>query len=400
MIKKLWWQNKNRTVQLNQNQDGPPDFEEVIKNLFSRKKPNPQNDKKGSNKGPTHIRPPGGGKGVASMILLVVVVFAVIWGVSGIFIVKEGEQAAVLRFGRYVQTVGPGFHWYPRLIETVYEQSVDQVKTVSLSREMLTSEENIASVAFTVNYRISDLKDYLFNVVNSQQMLNQALDAAVRQVIGQSTLDSIISVDRLQITKEVQTELEYLLKDYKTGIAIVSVNMQKATAPDPVKAAFDDVIKAREDRNRSINKAQSYANKVIPQANGQSARILDTAKAYKEKLILQAQADVAQFNAILPEYVKAPKIIEKQIYLTTMQNVLSNNRLYVVDGSGNNNLFMPDVTSAAQAGSLHALANSLPNQTSSAKPLNTTSTSSTPMNQQMWVRWAEANKSSSNGGNY
>ncbi|MCF6776937.1 FtsH protease activity modulator HflK [Thiotrichales bacterium 19X7-9] len=399
MIKKLWWQRQNRTVQLNQNQDGPPDFEEVIKNLFSRKKPNPQKDNKNSNKGPTRIKPPGSAKGVGSMILLVILLIAVIWGISGIFIVKEGEQAAVLRFGRYVQTVGPGFHWYPRFIETVYEQSVDQVKTVSLSREMLTSEENIASVAFTVNYRISDLKDYLFNVVNPQQMLNQSLDAAVRQVIGQSTLDSIISVDRLQITKEVQTELERLLKDYKTGIAIVSVNMQKATAPDPVKAAFDDVIKAREDRNRSINKAQSYANKVIPQANGQSARILDTAKAYKEKLILQSQADVAQYNAILPEYVKAPQIIEKQIYLTTMQNVLSNNRLYIVDGSGNNNLFMPDITGIKSSGNYTRppMTHATSNQTTA----KTASTSSLPMNQQMWVRWTEANKSSSgNGGNY
>ncbi|MCF6808064.1 FtsH protease activity modulator HflK [Thiotrichales bacterium 19S9-12] len=388
MIKRLWWYRRNKLIQLNQKDDGPPDFEDVIKNLFSRKKTNQRPNRPGNN---SSFGPPKGTKSFGSLTGIIIGLVVVIWGLSGIFIVKEGEQAAVLRFGQYVETVGPGFHWYPRFIETVYEQSVDQVKTISLDREMLTSEENIASVAFTVNYRISNLKNYLFNVVSPQQALNQALDAAVRQVIGQNNLDSIISVDRLQITKDVQIELERLLKDYKTGINIVSVNMQKSTAPDAVKAAFDDVIKAREDRNRSENKAQSYANKVIPVANGKSARILDEARAYKEKLILQAQADVAQFNAILPEYQKAPNIIEKQIYLTTMQNVLKDNRLFIVDGTGNNNLFVPD--------SGYSIPYALPkttlgsdNTSNQSNSSSVSNTSKPPMSQQMWVRWMEANK--------
>lgn len=383
MIKKLWWQRKKVAIDLNQKQDGPPDFEDVIKNLFSRKKkkPNPSNFSGGS--GPSK----GNAKGVGALIALGAVVVVGVWGLSGIYIIKEGEQAAVLRFGEYVRTEGPGFHWYPRFVETVYEQSVDQIKTVSLSREMLTSEENIVSVAFTVNYRISNLKDYLFNVVDPTTMLNQVLDAAVRQIIGQSTLDNIISVDRTQITSEVKTEIEQLLKEYNTGIEIVSVNMQKATAPDPVKAAFDDVIKAREDRNHVINQAESYANKVIPVAEGRKARILDEAKAYKEKLVLQAQADVAQFNALLPEYNKSPNVIEKQIYLSTMQKVLQDNKVFIVEGDGNNNLFyMPGGLPTSTMPQYYAKPPMKGQTTSQA------SSDTVPMNQQMWMRWMEANK--------
>ncbi|MEM9243534.1 MAG: FtsH protease activity modulator HflK [Pseudomonadota bacterium] len=277
---------------------------------------------------------------IALLASLIIAFLAIVWAASGIYIVQPAEQGVVLRFGRYVRTVNPGFHWYPRFIEKAIVVNVDQVNTVDLSQLMLTQEENIVSVSFVVQFKIGNLQQYLFNVVNPVNSLQQILDSAVRQEIGQSKLDQILTTGRAQISNKILKTMNQLIERYQLGIVIRDVTMQPATAPEAVKVAFDDVIKAREDRARFENEAQNYANSILPNARGQAMRIMQEANAYKERVVLQANGDVAKFLALLPIYNQAPKTTMQRMYLTTMAGVFKNSDLYVIDGGkGNQNLF-------------------------------------------------------------
>ena len=327
---------------------GPPDLEKAIKNFLGGKKNKNNSGSSGNSKKPSH----SGDFNFPEFKWLVsffIIIAIVIWALSGIYIVKPPEEAAVLRFGKYIETVQPGLHWYPRFIEDIVTVNVDTVDTVTLDKEMLTSKENIVHVSFAVQYHVGDIKDYLFNTTGPKHLLSQALDSAVRQVIGQSELQNILTTSRQKITKQVRAELTALLNKYKVGIDINEVLMQPARPPEAVKDAFDDVIKAREDREKLQNEATSYANRVVPVAKGQAQRVLDEAQAYKERLILQATGDIAQFNELLPIYNTSPKIIESQLYFDTMQKVFMKNKIFLVEGDGNNNLFYLEDGSMSKA---------------------------------------------------
>ena len=240
-----------RDIQVSNQQDGPPDLDEMFKKMVGgiRKKTGP----KGANA-------EGGGSGASvskggfwGIVGLIVLILLVIWALSGIYIVQPAEQGVVLRFGKYQSTVGPGAHWYPRFIDSKYVVNTDAVRSLELNELMLTSEENIVSVQFAVQYRIGDLKNYLFNLINPEDSLRQIIDSAVREVIGTSKLDDILTIGRQKITQEIQVQINNLVKKYQNGIQIVDVKMQPAQAPEQVKAAFDDVIKAREDNQRLQN---------------------------------------------------------------------------------------------------------------------------------------------------
>ncbi len=374
---------------------GPPEIDKVFKNLFAI-----FSGKSGSRKKPTAAgRGNSTNRGLGFLIILVILVLAVIWAISGFFIVQPAERAVVLRFGKYLETLQPGPHWIPRFIDSRQVVNVDQVMTMALSDTMLTQEENIVDVSFAIQYRIANIKDYLFNVINPQNSLKQIVDSAVRQVIGTSTLDNILTVGRAQIANRVQQQIEKLTAKYRLGLEVTDVAMQPAKAPEQVKAAFDDVIKAREDNQRVQNEADAYANGIIPVAQGKAARILQEASAYQKQVIYKAKGQVARFNALVPIYQKYPKVTESRMYLDTMQQVLSNSRVTLVDtGDKGNSLFYIPV--AATGG--HVMTQSVPNVPSSKATEATTQTpiSSSSSNSQQssasmdamtrYLRWKEA----------
>lgn len=337
MIKKLkqrWFWSKNQ-------EQGPPDLEEMIKKFFGgKKKKDTSNDNesiysKNANKNkPTFEKLPVGkiAAGIGGLVVAA-------WVGFGFYVVQPAEQAAVLRLGKFSKMVEPGLHWYPIGIDKVFVENVQELKTTSLKRDMLTSEENIVHISFTVQYRIVDLQKYLFSNTNPIQLLQQALESAVRQVVGENKLEQILTTNRAVITQQVRKEMEGLLKTYKTGIYVSEVIMQPAQAPDAVKSAFDDVIKAREDREREQNEAEAYANRIIPVADGKAQRILDQANAYKQKVVLEAEGEIAQFEQLLPIYKKAPDIVMNQMYFDTISDVLQHNKIFLVDGDGAKNIF-------------------------------------------------------------
>ena len=279
---------------------------------------------------------------VKKIVISIIAAAVIIWGGSGVYVVQPAQQAAVLNFGKFSHIEGSGVHWHAPGIVSVIKKDVEVLNTVRLEKQMLTSEENIVHVSFTVQYRISDLEQYLFATNNPELILRQALESAVRQVVGENKLEKILTTSRTKITVEVKNELENLLSKYKTGIFVSQVIMQPAQAPVGVKSSFDDVIKAREDRERVQNEAQSYANKVVPIAKGGAQRILDEARAYQSKVVLDAEGSVASFSQLLPLYQQNPLIIESQLYYQTMENIFKNNKLYIIDGDGAKNLFYGD----------------------------------------------------------
>ena len=275
---------------------------------------------------------------IASLVLGVAFV---LWALSGIFIVDPAEQAVILRFGRYVQTVGPGPHWIPRMISSKMIVNVDRVSDYSYSAQMLTKDENLVSVALAVQYRIGDLQEYLFNVADPEESLQQATSSALRQVVGSTTLDQIITEGREAWGNSVHDALVQILAAYKIGIVIVNVSPQPARAPESVQDAFDDAIKAQEDEKRFKEQARAYEARVVPIAMGNAKRIREEAKAFAEQVVLQAKGETAEFLSLLPEYVKSPFVTGERMYIDAMQYVFMNSSKIIVDGKAGNLLYLP-----------------------------------------------------------
>lgn len=328
--------------------DQPPDLDEAlkqlqikIKKLFSNGKPKaggPSKFNKGGSGGASGVGMPEGSS-VAVILLVAAALF--LWALSGIFIVEPAEKAAILRFGRYVKTVGPGPHWIPRLISSKRVVNVDRVLDYSYSAQMLTQDENLVSVALVVQYKIADLESYLFSVADPIDSLKQATSSALRQVIGTTRLDEIITEGRDIWGANVQASLVSILKSYKTGIKVINVSPQPARAPENVQDAFDDAIKAQEDEKRFKEQARAYEARVVPISVGNAKRITAEAKAGAEQAVLHAQGAVAEFLALLPEYTRSPAVTSQRLYLETMQRVLSRSSTIVVDGKAGNLLYLP-----------------------------------------------------------
>ncbi|NQY43435.1 MAG: FtsH protease activity modulator HflK [Legionellales bacterium] len=312
--------------------DSPPDLDEVVKKLQAKFSKyfggGSDNYKKGSGKG---------GMAIASFSILGIV-FLVLWILSGIFIVGPAEEAVITRFGKYRSTVGPGLNWIPRFVDKYYIVDIQNVYDYSYNSSMLTQDENIASVEFAVQYRIDNPKDYLFNVVNPQESLQQALASALRHVIGHTDLGSILSTGRGEVRERVRQQLKKILSRYNTGLVLLDVIMQPATPPEKVKDAFDDAIKAQEDEQRYKHQAEAYERGVVPVAKGKAKRILEAANAYKSRRILSAQGEIARFNALLPEFKKYPKVTKERLYLDAMEKVLTDTKKIILDAKNSNNL--------------------------------------------------------------
>ncbi|MDP1602815.1 MAG: FtsH protease activity modulator HflK [Legionella sp.] len=323
----------------------PPDLDEALKRFQEKlKKALFGGSGQGTPGAPVSAK--SGGL-IASLVILIIFI---LWALSGIFIVDPAEQAAILRFGKYVETVGPGPHWIPRLIDSKIVVNVDRVSDYSYSAQMLTQDENLVSVSVAVQYRIGDLEAYLFNVADPEESLKQATSSALRQVVGTTTLDQIITAGREAWGINVQDSLIKILDTYKTGIIIVNVSPQPARAPENVQDAFDDAIKAQEDEKRFKEQAGAYKARVVPIAQGNAQRITAEAKAYAQQVVLRAKGEVAEFLAILPTYTLAPLVTSERMYLDSMQQILSKSSKVIVDGKAGNMLYLP----------LDKLASSLP----------------------------------------
>lgn len=312
-------------------QDGPPDLLQLFNKLF-KKRPARGGGSTPSGDNPPILRYIGIGAGV---------IFA-LWILLGIFLVSPAEEAVVLRFGHYVETVGPGPHWIPPLIDSEQVINVQQISTFSYEAEMLTKDENIVSVSLAVQYRIGNPEAYLFNVVDPIKALHQATSSALRQVVGEMTLDSVLTTGRQQLRDAVAKQLDKTLALYNTGLSVTDVTLQPVKPPEAVTAAFDDAIKAREDQQRYVNRAQAYARKVILTAKGQIARIKQSADAYEQSTVLQAKGETARFKALLRAYKDAPNVTEERLYLQSLSDVLSKTTNIVVSNSkGQNVLYLP-----------------------------------------------------------
>ena len=312
---------------------GPPDLDEAFRKLqeslnglFGGGK------KRGDDPG----RSGGGGFG---LLFVGLGLLAVVWLYSAIYVVDEQEQAVVLRFGKYHETVGPGLNIYFPPIDRKFQENVTRERAYSKQGAMLTEDENIIEVPLTVQYRVSNLQDFVLNVDQPEVSLQHATDSAVRHVVGSTEMDQVLTEGRELIATEVRERLQRFLDNYRTGITITQVNIQSAAAPREVQEAFDDVIRAREDEQREKNQAESYANGVIPEARGQAQRMLEEANGYRDEVIARAQGEADRFTKLVAEYRKAPEITRERLYIDTMQEVMSNTSKVLVTGDkGQNNL--------------------------------------------------------------
>lgn len=291
----------------------------------------------------------GGGGGsrndaaqAGALLALVLAVVGAIWFYLGIHVIDEKERAVVLRFGRFSEILDPGFNWNPPLIDTVVPVNVTQERQYDSSGMMLTQDENIVELPIKVQYNIADVKAFVLNVQNPEVSLGHAADSALRHVVGSSKLEQVLSEGRAQIADETRTKLQSYLDTYGAGIQIVTVTIQEAKPPREVKSAFDDVIKAKEDEERTKNEASAYANGVVPEARGRAQRTLEEAAAYRAKVVAEAEGEAQRFDKLVAEYRKAPEVTRERLYLDSVQRVLGNTQKVLVDVQGGNNmLYLP-----------------------------------------------------------
>jgi len=332
---------------------GPPDLDEVVRKLqdklgglFGGKKPGSGGSSSNGGGGG------GGGGGVFSAptgnfskktVGIILGVLFVGWLASGIYIIEPAERGVVLRFGAYAYTTEPGPHWHiPYPIESVIEVNVDALESLNHKASMLTKDENIVDVELTVQSKIGSPDLYLFQDQDPKKSLRDATETEVRTTIGGSKLDFILTEGRSAIADTIMTRVQSLMDRYKTGLIVTSVNMQPAKPPEQVKEAFDDAIKAREDKERLENKAEAYANEIVPQARGAAARIVAEAKAYRDKVIAESEGETSRFSAILAEYQKAPAVTRERLYLETMEQVLGESNKVLLDvEDGNSLMYLP-----------------------------------------------------------
>ena len=342
---------------------GPPDLDELWRD-FNRKlgglfgKPAPVrevNSGGAGGGGDGGFQPDMKSAGVGMGLILAVVLL--IWLSSGFFIVQEGQQAVITQFGKYKETVGAGFNWrLPFPIQRHELVFVTQIRSLDIGSDtvlkatglrdsaMLTQDENILDIKFAVQYRLNDARAYLFESKNPEAAVEQAADAAVREVVGKMKMDSALSEDRDQIAPQVRALMQTILDRYKVGIEVVAVNLQQGGVrpPEQVQAAFDDVLKAEQERERAKNEAQAYANDVIPRAVGSASRLKEEADAYKARVVAQAQGDAQRFRSVYAEYQKAPQVTRDRMYLDAMQQIFSNvTKVMVESRQGSNLLYLP-----------------------------------------------------------
>ncbi len=339
---------------------GPPDLDELWRD-FNAKLSGLFGNKNGGSQPPHNGGPNGAGgpdfKVARFGVGVIGAVVLAIWLSTGFFIVQEGQQAVITQFGRYHATVGAGFNWrlpYPfQRHELVF---VTQIRSVDVGRDnivkstglresaMLTEDENILEIKFAVQYRLTDARAYLFETKNPTDTVVQAAETAVREVVGKMKMDAAMSEERDQIGPRIRTIMQAILDQYKVGVEVVGINLQQGGVrpPEQVQAAFDDVLKAGQERERAKNEAEAYANDVVPRAVGAASRLKQEADGYKARIVAQAEGDAQRFKSLVGEYQKAPQVMRDRLYIDAMQQIYSNTTKVLVDTKqGSNLLYLP-----------------------------------------------------------
>ncbi|HMO48661.1 MAG TPA: FtsH protease activity modulator HflK [Rubrivivax sp.] len=359
--------------------DGPPDLDELWRD-FNRKLSGLFGGKGGlkPNRGGAERPPDGGGgpqfqpnlKSAGIGMGLIAGVVALVWLGSGVFIVQEGQQAVVTSFGRYAYTVDAGIQWrFPYPFQAHETVPVTQLRSVEMGRNtpvpatglrdssMLTQDENIIDIRFTVQYRLKDARAFLFENRNPDDAVVQASESAVREVVGRSNVDAVLYRARDQLAADLLVSVQAQLDRLNTGIQVVNVNVQTVAVPDQVVAAFNDAVKATADRDRFKNEGEAYASDVIPRAQGTAARLREEAEGYRARVVSMAEGDAERFRSVVDEYKKAPQVTRDRMYVDTMQQVYANVSKVMVDSrAGSNLLYLPLDKLMQQAGGAAAAA--------------------------------------------
>jgi membrane protease subunit HflK len=329
-------------------QKTPPDLDEVIRSL-QEKLGKIFGGGRGGSRGST-----GGSSSMKGLGFLAAGAL-LLWGLSGFYIVDEGNHGIETRFGKYIATTQSGLNWHfpapiervdivnvrqQRFIEVGYRTAGSEQSRGSVPKEalMLTKDENIVDVRLAVQYQVKNAKDFLFNIVNPAATLKQVIESSQRGVVGSSKMDFVLTEGRSEIVAQIKKEIQDVMDIYKSGIQVTSVNLQDVQPPEQVQNAFEDAIKSREDQQRLINEAEAYSNDVVPKARGAAARKIQEAEGYKEQVIAQAEGETSRFSKLLAEYKKAPDVTRKRLYIESMESVLAESNTVMVDVKGGNNL--------------------------------------------------------------
>jgi len=349
-------QNQNNGNNGKKPEEGPPDLDQLwrdfnqrLSRLFGKRGGGglDNGDGGGFNRGDIK------GAGIGAGVIAVIVAF--LWLASGFFIVQEGQTAVVMTFGKYSHTTLPGFNWrWPYPLQSHEIVNVSQVRTAEIGYRsnaknkqlkealMLTDDENIIDIQFAVQYKLKNAAEWLFNNRDQDETVRQVAETAIREIVGRSKMDFVLYEGREKVALDVGQLMQQILDRYKSGVQITNVTMQGVQPPEQVQAAFDDAVKAGQDRERQKNEGQAYANDVIPKASGAASRLLEEAEAYRSRIVANAEGDAARFKQVLEEYQKAPAVTRDRMYLETMQQIFSNTTKVMVDAkSGNNLLYLP-----------------------------------------------------------
>lgn len=309
--------------------DGPPDLDEVFKKvtgIFG-------GGKGGSSKSS------GSGKGFFITGLLVLVG---IWAASGIYTVNEAERGIVLHFGQYDRTVGAGLGWVPRGVEKVIKVNTDVMRSTQVEGVMLTKDINIVEVDVGIQYQVASPEDYLFNLANVETTLNQAAESALRQVVGNSVVDAILTTDKERIQNELKIEMEQVLAGYKSGLSVRTVTLERVRPPREVNDSFEEVNRAAQDAKKVKQEAEAYENEKLPLAIAKAEQTRQQAEAYQATVLAKANGEVSRFKQLLPQYTAAPEVTRTRLYLDAVEEVMSNSTKVMIDTEGNNNmLYLP-----------------------------------------------------------
>lgn len=360
------------------------DFNQRISRLLGQKKNGGGNNNNngGGNQGGGNLN-----RQLPKLGLIAIIIAAFLWLISGFFIIQEGQVGVVTTFGKYSYTQNPGFNWrWPAPIQHSEIVNASQIRTIEVGYRsnvnnkqlkealMLTDDENIIDIQFAVQYRIKDAAAWLFNNADQENMVRQVAETAIREVVGKSKMDYVLYEGREQVALNTNQLMQQILDKYNSGVQVSNVTMQAVQPPEQVQAAFDDAVKAGQDRERLKNEGEAYANDVIPRARGAASRLMEEADAYRSSVVANAEGDADRFKQVLSSYEKAPAVTRERMYLETMQQIFENTTKVMVDSkAGNNLLYLPLDKIIQQTGGTAPAANTATAPASSTTPKAVTS---------------------------
>ncbi len=346
---------------------GPPDLDEIVKKMqeglggiFGKKSPGGAG---------------GMGGGGSPLIFAGIILVLLVWLLFDItYFVDQQERGVVLRFGQHAKTMQPGLNFsYPSFIDRVERINVGQIRSFQHTASMLTQDENIVDISVAIQWRIDEPTDYIFNAVQPDLTIRQVAESAVRSVIGKSKLDFVLTEGRSVVAQSQEVMAQEIMTSYRSGILVVKVDMQVAKPPEPVKAAFDDAIKAREDEQRLVNEAEAYRNEVLPQARGQAARIREQSNGYMARVVAEAEGDAARFEQLLTEYERAPAVTRERLYISAIESVLANTNKIFMDAKGSNTLMYLPIDKLLEGRQSGSSARGVPDMTTGSSTSGRTS---------------------------